>query len=471
MMIHHREVLSLRKEVLLLDMKAEKNRDHQVHLPLVLLLLVRQQMNMKKRKSRRDSYEREEESRKKTDDEERNKRYWEEREEKSKKVYYQAESGITDYYETGSKREDGISRPYKYRLELPSWCAGEPDVIIDSPQGLSLEEIASLATMVLNYKKKQKAQLDKARREQFIAEEKLSDPVLEVYVLNYWELLGRPKYSACQKLEIVRTPPCIYVPYKIPNKPFIYVPYKPDKNDNICIYVPYKQSDKPFVYIPLKIYNNDHILYSDFGANLPDGMQYVQEGGREVKNLVPVIRLGIGTIVGGGMTIASGPISAIIGGVLGTAWTIHVGIPLLRDFKAKIKAKKEAKEKEKTKGGGGGGDDDDDDDKDKDKDKDKKSSRIHEPNEGKHHPNSPDGIGKSIPKAEQVSELEKALEVPGEDYLVNIYKNKFVQFMQSALNKYHGYIVENFFKLPPAARTFLAEQGLVHCGKCGRIVK
>lgn len=93
-------------------------------------------------------------------------------------------------------------------------------------------------------------------------------------------------------------------------------------------------------------------------------------------------------------------------------------------------------------------------------------NRIYEPNP-KHHPNSPGGIG--VPPDNGYVGVQEAIKVPKKDFLVGVENGKIVQYNQHAPNTYHGYIVEDFHKLDPAAQEALVESGLFRSIKSGKL--
>jgi hypothetical protein len=172
-----------------------------------------------------------------------------------------------------------------------------------------------------------------------------------------------------------------------------------------------------------------------------------------------------GIIFGGFGGIVAGPAltmpSIVIGAGLSIAWIAEM-------LKHKIKNKHKA-----PKGGGGNNPNQDSNNKDKKKQEPtgpidpKKHPNGEYENNPKHHPNSPDGIGK--PPVDGQKGLDESIKVPGkEDIRVGIEGKKFVVFHQHVPGKWHGYIVEKFNDLRPAVQKALSKANLVN-PKSGKI--
>ncbi|MBI2259962.1 MAG: hypothetical protein HYU67_13815, partial [Flavobacteriia bacterium] len=179
---------------------------------------------------------------------------------------------------------------------------------------------------------------------------------------------------------------------------------------------------------------------------------------------------GAGTVAAtaGGIVITGTVIPVVIGTVV-VGYTVKLSVDAVRALIQHVKHKRAEKKAKKTlekNNSGSGGSNGNNNDKDP---KDKKNQtpkpfikkhpeRTYEPNP-KHHPNSPNGVGK--PSKNPIENLDKALNVPGEDFLITIEDDYYVMFREHLPGKYHDYIVENFKKLPQAAKNALYNAGLV----------
>ncbi|HSW76593.1 MAG TPA: hypothetical protein VLG50_06085, partial [Candidatus Saccharimonadales bacterium] len=173
---------------------------------------------------------------------------------------------------------------------------------------------------------------------------------------------------------------------------------------------------------------------------------------------IPGVIVGIGV----GTEVIIGPIVPVL---VGTGLGIKLLIELIKE-KVKEKAIKNG-------GGGNGGNNNQDPEKDPKDDKDKKSLKEfpngkYEDNP-KHHQNSKGNISK--PPRNGQKALDESIEVPGKDYRVGIEDGKIIQFNQHSPNKYHGYIIEDYNDLHPAAQKALYKAGFITNAKTGRIAK
>ena len=95
-----------------------------------------------------------------------------------------------------------------------------------------------------------------------------------------------------------------------------------------------------------------------------------------------------------------------------------------------------------------------------------KNGKIDDSN--KHHPNSPDGVGKSPRDAQKA--LDDSFDVKDHDQRIAVQDKKIIIFQESAPGQYHGYIVENYQSLEPFIKQALLAAGLIKNIKTGKLV-
>ena len=84
-----------------------------------------------------------------------------------------------------------------------------------------------------------------------------------------------------------------------------------------------------------------------------------------------------------------------------------------------------------------------------------KNGKIDDSN--KHHPNSPDGVGKSPRDAQKA--LDDSFDVKLADQRVSVQDGKVIILQKSGEGLYHAYIVENIVTLPKKIREALVANG------------
>ncbi|MBI2352808.1 hypothetical protein HYV11_01020 [Candidatus Dependentiae bacterium] len=113
-------------------------------------------------------------------------------------------------------------------------------------------------------------------------------------------------------------------------------------------------------------------------------------------------------------------------------------------------------------------DDDPEDDNDDDEFKKKHPNGRYQASP-KHHPNSSKNVGK--PPRNGQAALDSSVEVLGKNYRVAIQDGKIIVLRPHECGVYHGYIVNCFQQLDPAAQAALLKASLVINPKIGRLVK